>query len=60
MVLALILLLVAILSVVSFFRQIKYRNLLAIGFSAVSALVFGFFSLSTIFCHFATSTAFCS
>jgi len=60
MILALILLLVALLSVVSFFKQIKNRNLLAIGFSALSALVFGFFSLSTIFCHFAVNAAYCT
>jgi len=60
MVLAVLLLVVAILSAVGFVRQIKTRNLLAIGFSAVSALVFGFFSLSTIFCNFAASAAYCT
>ncbi|HLS60606.1 MAG TPA: DUF2759 family protein [Virgibacillus sp.] len=51
MVLALILLVVTILSVVSVIRQLKFKNILALGFSAVSALVFGFFSISTILCY---------
>lgn len=55
MVLALILLVVAVLSVVSVIRQLKYKNLFALGFSAVSALVFGFFSVATIFSSFISS-----
>ncbi|WP_368652079.1 DUF2759 domain-containing protein [Ornithinibacillus sp. 4-3] len=51
MVLAIICLLVALLSVVSVFRQLKYKNLLALVFSGVSALVFGFFSVMTITCN---------
>jgi len=50
MVLAIILLIVALLSVVSFLRQIKIRNYLALAFSAASALGFGFFSIMTILC----------
>ncbi|WP_174613801.1 DUF2759 family protein [Virgibacillus ihumii] len=48
MVLGIILLAVTILSVVSVVRQLKIKNLFALGFSAVSALVFGFFSIATI------------
>ncbi len=55
MVLACILLVVAILSVVSVFRQIKFKNFLALGFSVASALTFGFFSIATIFCQFSST-----
>lgn len=55
MVLAIILLAVAIVSVVSVIRQLKFKNIFALGFSAVSALTFGFFSIATIYCHFATT-----
>lgn len=55
MVLAIILLLVALLSVVSVIRQLKYKNLLALGFSAASALAFGFFSIATIYCQISTT-----
>lgn len=55
MVLGVILLAVAILSVVSVIRQLKYKNLLALGFSAVSALVFGFFSIATIACEISST-----
>ena len=51
MVLALIFLVVTLLSVVSVVRQLKIKNLFALGFSAVSVLVFGFFSLMTITCE---------
>ncbi|TQS74543.1 DUF2759 family protein [Ornithinibacillus gellani] len=47
-ILASILLVVALLSVVSVIRQLKFKNLFALGFSAVSALAFGFFSIATI------------
>ncbi|MEN2765989.1 DUF2759 family protein [Ornithinibacillus xuwenensis] len=47
-VLGILFLIVAIVSVVSVIRQLKYRNFFALGFSAVSVLVFGFFSISTI------------
>ncbi|HLS08035.1 DUF2759 family protein [Lentibacillus sp.] len=48
MVLAIIFLLVALLAVVSVVRQIKFKNLFALGFSAIAVLVFGFFSIATI------------
>ena len=51
MVLGIILFIVALLSIVSFVRQIKYKNVLALGFSAISALAFGFFSIMTITCE---------
>ncbi|HLR64926.1 MAG TPA: DUF2759 family protein [Pseudogracilibacillus sp.] len=50
MVLAIMLLVVAILCVVSVFRQLKFKNYFALGFSAIAALSFGFFSLMTIVC----------
>lgn len=51
MVLGIILLLVTILSVISFVRQLKIKNLLALGFSALSVVAFGFFSVMTITCE---------
>lgn len=51
MVLAIILLIVALLSVVSVFRQFKFKNYFALGFSVVSAAGFGFFSVMTIICE---------
>lgn len=45
---AAIILLVTLVSIISVVRQLKFKNLLALGFSAVSALVFGFFSIATI------------
>lgn len=51
MILAIILLIVALLSVVSVFRQLKFKNYFALVFSAVSALSFGFFSIMTITCE---------
>ncbi|SDQ50315.1 Protein of unknown function [Virgibacillus subterraneus] len=48
MILAVILLLVTLLSVVSVIRQLKIKNVFALGFSAISALTFGFFSIATI------------
>jgi len=59
MVLAIILLIVALLSVVSFLRQIKIKNYLALVFSAASALCFGFFSIMTIVCSL-TNAGICS
>jgi len=50
MVLAIILLIVALLSVVSVIRQFKFKNYLALVFSALSAVSFGFFSIMTIVC----------
>ncbi|SDI32232.1 DUF2759 domain-containing protein [Natribacillus halophilus] len=40
---------VAILAVVAFFRELKRRNFLGVGFSALSVLVFGFFGIMTLF-----------
>ncbi|MFC4558807.1 DUF2759 family protein [Virgibacillus kekensis] len=48
MVLAIILLIVTLLSVVSVVRQLKIKNLMALGFSALSAVTFGFFSVMTL------------
>jgi len=59
MVLAIILLVVTLLSIVSFVRQIRYKNILALGFSAVSALAFGFFSIMTITCELIPSLGVC-
>ncbi|AUJ26273.1 MULTISPECIES: DUF2759 family protein [Virgibacillus] len=47
-VLGVLFLLVAILAVVSIIRQLKYKNIFAIGFSAITALAFGFFAVATI------------
>lgn len=59
MVLAIIFLVVALLSVVSLLRQLKIKNYLAIAFSAIAALSFGFFSIATIICSL-TDAPFCS
>lgn len=59
MVLAIILLVVALLAVVSVLRQIKFKNYLALAFSAVAALSFGFFSIMTIVCSL-TDAGICS
>lgn len=59
MVLAIILLVVALLSVVSLVKQLKIKNYLAILFAGASALSFGFFSLATIICSL-TDVGFCS
>lgn len=58
MVLAIIFLIVALLSVVSLLRQIKIKNILAIAFSGLAALSFGFFSVMTIICKL-TDAGFC-
>lgn len=47
-ILGIIFLLVAILAVVSVIRQLKFKNMLALAFSAIAALAFGFFSIATI------------
>lgn len=46
--LGIIMLLVAVLAVISVVRQLKYKNMLALVFSAITVLVFGFFSIATI------------
>ncbi|MFD2759414.1 DUF2759 family protein [Lentibacillus juripiscarius] len=48
MVLAVMFLLVTLLAIVSVVRQLRIKNLFALGFSAVAVLVFGFFSIGTI------------
>jgi uncharacterized membrane protein len=47
-ILGIIFLLVAILAVVSVIRQLKIKNMLALGFSGLTALAFGFFAIATI------------
>ncbi|CEI84140.1 hypothetical protein J18TS1_40420 [Oceanobacillus oncorhynchi subsp. incaldanensis] len=47
-ILGVIFLAVALLAVVSVIRQLKYKNILALLFSALTAVVFGFFSIATI------------
>jgi len=59
MVLAIILLVVALLSVVSVIRQIKIKNYFALAFSGIAALSFGFFSIATIVCSL-TDVGFCA
>lgn len=60
MVLGIIFLMVTILSIVSVFRQLKYKNILALGFSAIAALAFGFFSVMTITCELLPNIPMCS
>jgi len=48
LVFASILLLVTLFAVISVVRQLKFKNLFALAFSALAALVFGFFSIATI------------
>ncbi|WP_430785278.1 DUF2759 family protein [Virgibacillus flavescens] len=48
MALGILLFIVTILSVLSTVKQLKAKNLFALGFSAVSVLAFGFFSVMTI------------
>ncbi|WP_080874595.1 DUF2759 family protein [Oceanobacillus timonensis] len=47
-VLGILFLAVALLAVVSIVRQLKYKNILALLFSGLAAVVFGFFSIATI------------
>ncbi|WP_205317600.1 DUF2759 family protein [Oceanobacillus zhaokaii] len=47
-VLGIVFLAVALLAVISVIRQLKYKNLFALAFSAITALAFGFFSIATI------------
>lgn len=60
MVLAIILLVVTLLAIVSVFRQFKFKNIFALGFSAITALSFGFFSIMTIVCELAPNASICS
>lgn len=59
MILAIILLIVTLLAIVSVFRQVKFKNYFALGFSALAAVSFGFFSIMTIVCEL-TSAGICS
>lgn len=49
MALGVIMLVVAILAVFGTFRSLKERNFLAAGFAGISVIVFGWFSIMTIF-----------
>lgn len=60
MVLGIIFLAVALLSIVSIVRQLKYKNILAIVFSGIAALIFGFFSIMTISCELMPHLAICT
>jgi len=48
MVLGIILLLVAIVSLIAVFREIKQRHVLSVLFAGASTVVFGWFSIMTI------------
>jgi len=47
-VLAIVFLVVAIVAVVSVIRQLKHKNILAMIFSVLTAVAFGFFSIATL------------
>ncbi|RKQ37789.1 DUF2759 family protein [Oceanobacillus halophilus] len=47
-VLGVLCLFIALLAVVSVVRQMKFKNMFALLFSALTAVVFGFFSIATI------------
>lgn len=49
MALGVMLLVVAILCAIATIREIKRRNFFAVGFAGISFLVFGWFSIMTIF-----------
>lgn len=55
-----IFLLVAILAVVSVFRQLKYKNMFALLVSGLVVLSFGFFSIMTISCELIPSLGVCT
>ncbi|MRG86585.1 DUF2759 domain-containing protein [Salinibacillus xinjiangensis] len=48
MVLGIMLLVVTILCAIAVFRELKSRNIFAVGFAGISVLVFGWFSVMTI------------
>ncbi|MBB5173116.1 DUF2759 domain-containing protein [Texcoconibacillus texcoconensis] len=56
MVLAIIFLFVAILSAVGIFSEWKRKNLFGVGFSLLSAGVFGWFSVMTLYSIITTGT----
>jgi hypothetical protein len=47
--LAFIILLVTILCVIAVVRELKSQNMFGAAFAAISALVFGFFSIATLY-----------
>ncbi|GLO66571.1 MULTISPECIES: DUF2759 family protein [Oceanobacillus] len=47
-ILGVLLLGVTLLAVISVIRQLKYKNMFALLFSAITAVAFGFFSIATI------------
>ncbi|QGH34923.1 DUF2759 family protein [Gracilibacillus salitolerans] len=47
--LALIILVITILCVFAVVRELKSQNIFGVAFAAISALVFGFFSIATIY-----------
>lgn len=49
MVLAILFLFVAILCALAVFRELKAKNLFALAFAGISTLVFGWFSIMTIY-----------
>ncbi|GAB2573429.1 DUF2759 family protein [Gracilibacillus alcaliphilus] len=44
-----IILVVTVLCVIAVVREFKSQNMLGAGFAAISALVFGFFSIATLY-----------
>ncbi|MUV39641.1 hypothetical protein JNUCC1_03525 [Lentibacillus sp. JNUCC-1] len=59
LVLGILFLIVAIVAAISVIRQMKLKNYLALGFSGLTVLAFGFFSIATIICQ-VTNAPFCS
>jgi hypothetical protein len=49
MALAIMLLVVTVLCIFAVFRELKERNIFAVGFAGISTLVFGWFSVMTIY-----------
>ncbi|WP_217586706.1 DUF2759 family protein [Lentibacillus saliphilus] len=59
LVLGILFLIVTIVAAISVFRQLKLKNYFALGFSGLTVLAFGFFSIATIICEL-TAAPFCS
>ncbi|MBO8156102.1 MAG: DUF2759 domain-containing protein [Bacillaceae bacterium] len=49
MVMGILMLIVTILSLIAVFREAKNRNFFAVAFAGISTLVFGWFSIMTIY-----------
>ncbi|MGP4042348.1 DUF2759 family protein [Gracilibacillus sp. D59] len=47
--LAFIILVITILCVIAVVRELKAQNMFGVAFAAISALVFGFFSIATLY-----------